>query len=50
MEECAATEQASQGKEQRCEERLHQEDATAREEKRSTGSVGTTFLVGTGLN
>ena len=45
MEEGAATEQASQGKEQRGEERLHRDDATAREEKRSTGSVSTTFLV-----
>ena len=47
MEEGAATEQASQGKEQRGEERLHWEDATVREEKRSTGLVSTTFLVGT---
>ena len=38
-EEAATTEQASQGKEQRGEERLHREDATVREEKKSTGSV-----------
>jgi hypothetical protein len=48
MEEGAATEQASQGKEQRCEERFHREDATVRENKKSTESVSTTFLVGTG--
>ena len=47
MEEGAATEQAGQGKEQRGEERLHWEDATVREGKRSTGSVSRTFLVGT---
>ena len=48
MEEGAATEHASQGKEQRGEECLHRDDATVREEKRSTASVSTTFLVGTG--
>ncbi len=47
MEEAATTEQASQGKEQRGEECLHRDDATAREEKKSMGSVSTTFLVGT---
>ena len=47
MEKDATTEQASQGKEQRGEERLHRDDATAREEKKSMGSVSTTFLVGT---
>ena len=47
MEEAATTEQASQSKDQRGEERLHREEATVREEKTSTGSVSTTFLVGT---
>jgi len=50
MEKGAATEQASQGEEQRGEERLHGEDGTVREEKRSTGSVSTTFLVGSGFD
>ena len=29
---------------------LHHDDATVREEKKSTGSVSTMFLVGTGVN
>ena len=37
MEEGAATEHASQGKEQRGEERLHRDDATVREEKKVNG-------------
>ena len=39
MEEAATTEQASQSKDQRGEERLHREEATVREEKTSTGSA-----------
>ena len=50
MEEAATTEHAGQGKEQRGEERLHREDASVREEKKSTGSVSTTFPVGTSRN
>jgi hypothetical protein len=46
MEECAAAEQASQGKDQSGKQGLHHEDATAREEKRSMRSVTTMFLVG----
>ena len=49
MEEAATTEHAGQGKEQRGEERLHREDASVREEKKSTGSVSTTLLVGTSV-
>ena len=49
MEEGAATEQASQGKDQTIEERPHREDATVREENKSTGSISTRFLVGTGV-
>ena len=48
MEEGAATEQTSQGIDQRSEERCHRVDATVRQEKRSTGSSSTTFLVGKG--
>ncbi len=48
MEEGAATEQASRGREQRSEERLHLEDATVREEKEPMRSISTTFLVATG--
>ncbi len=48
MEEGAATAQTHQGKKQRGEGRLHLEDATVREEKKSTGSISTTFPAGTG--
>ena len=47
MEEGATAEHASQRKKRRSEERLHRKDATVREEKRSTGSSRTAFLVGT---
>ena len=47
MDEGAATEQTRLGKKQRGEKRLHLQNATVREEKKSTGSISTTFPVGT---
>lgn len=49
MEQGPASQQASQGGEQREDECLHPPDTTSREDKKSTKSIGTRFLVGTGV-
>ncbi len=48
VEHGAASEEASQRGEQRAEDRLHLQHATASGQKKSTETIGTRFLVGTG--